>query len=87
MQDYSVFYSVKVGLSLREEHRLSVLENTVLKVLWAWRRIRCFKICTVHPILLLWSSKGRRDGRDMQYGSGRWEIHTKFYPKNLKTPL
>jgi hypothetical protein len=46
--------------------------------------VRSFMACTLHQILLGWSSQGGWDGRGMYHSRERWEMNTIFSSGNVK---
>jgi len=83
------------SLTLREERRLRLFENRVLRrILWSkrdevtveWRKLRTWSlmICNHHQILFGWL-KREWDGRSMQHLLGKGEVHTGFLGKPRET--
>ena len=68
-----------LSLTLREEQRLRVFENKVLRYIWAFERqgnrgggedcqMKSFMICTSHQLLFRWLNPEKLDGR------GKWDV-------------
>jgi hypothetical protein len=83
-----------LSLTLREQHRLRVCENRVLRrIFWPkryevtgdWKK-RHEELHGLYssPVLLGWSEQGGWDGRGMWRAWGRWWVHTTFWLGGLK---
>ena len=78
------------SLTLREERRLRVFENRVLRRIFGpkrdevtgeWRKLRheSFLISTLHQMLFRWPNQEERDGRRVGHVWGMGEVHTGFW--------
>ena len=83
------------SLTLREEHRMRVFENRVLRNIFLLKRVevtrsgenyitRSFMICTVHQISVGWSNQEEWNRQGMQHVWETEEVHTGFWWTNLR---
>jgi len=82
------------SIKLREERKLRVCENRVLRRIYGSKRDeatgggenyrRSLMMCTAHSVLFGWSKCEERDGREMKHVRVREEVHTGFWWGNLR---